>query len=299
MEYEADEEPSEPEVLDGAETSERFEGGFHEHLDEFRVEEESDAKKPCGGAEQELISDNSEAKPEDSFDVPEHDVEEFEPAEPRQEFDTGPSQAPLTVTQLAGKLTNLVWWARNPKLKGRTLSKGQKEAKQWLEIFKSEILPALHHASAETRVAQLIFFASHPEVQGRFKQLTKPEQEKFRKLFLDIRDREVRPWLKVRIARGKPNSRTIFLVNNAVFNNLPLRTRTRLGAELVQQFAFVGQKESAAPVIVIVLEPDRFPESYNFSDAVVSLTHRRTSAHVELAMRQQKKNAPARFASSA
>lgn len=254
-----------------------------EDLDAFAHEEQS-----FGKAYREYGEAVPEVEMEESFD----EELETEESEEWREFEDGSPQDPITVAELANSLTNLVFWARNPKLKGKKLgNKQKKEAVQWTEILQSEIRPAFHHFSTEFKVAQLIFFARHPEVEGSFKELPKEDQEKFNKEFSEIREQEVRPWLKPRIARGKLNSRTIFVVNHGVFKRLPVRVHNQAGAEVADQFAFVGRKQSKAPITVMFLEPDRFPESYNFSDAVVSLINSDATAHVNLAIRQQKSNA--------
>src|SRR5262249_41243286 len=65
---------------------------------------------------------------------------------------------------------------------------------------------------------------------------------------------------------------------------------SRAGTEIADLFSFVGDKEPRAPIRVMFLEPGRFPESFNLSDAVVSVTDTIASAFVNLAMRQQTKN---------
>jgi hypothetical protein len=93
-------------------------------------------------------------------------------------------------------------------------------------------------------------------------------------------------WLALQIARGKVNSRTILVVGTDAFRSLPWETRTRAGEEIADQFAFV----SKAPMAVIFLDSARFPEAFNFSDAVVSVTDVPPNAHMDLALKQQVKN---------
>ena len=206
------------------------------------------------------------------------------------EHDVQPPTTPITVADLANSLTNLVFWARHPNQQGKKLKPNTKEANEWTQLLRDQVSSSLHNHSTEFSIAQLIFFARHPDVQGRFRQLPNDEQRKLQTEFDAIRAKEVRPWLGVQIARGRVNSRTIFVVDNDAFKTLPMRTRTRAGAEIAELFSFVGDKEPRAPIKVIFLEPARFPESFNLSDAVVSVTDTIASAFVNLAMRQQTKN---------
>ncbi len=201
---------------------------------------------------------------------------------------TAPS-GPITVSKLLGSLTNLIFWEHHPDLKGQTLKPKTKEAAEWSKILKDEITPALHNSSTERRIGQLIFFSRHPDILGHFKEQLKDKQQKLSKEFDDICKNIVRPWLALQIARGKINSRTIFVVDNDVFRSLPWETRTRAGDEIASQFAFINGK---APITVIFLDPARFPEALNFSDAVVSVTDPNTppSIHVYWALRQQVNN---------
>lgn len=201
--------------------------------------------------------------------------------------DVSPPSGPITVAKLAGSLTNLAFWARHPDLEGQTLRPNTKEAAQWSQILKDEVRPVLHNSSTQWRIGQLIFFARHPDILGHFKEQTKDKQQKLSQEFDDIRKNIVRPWLALQLARGKVNSRTIFVVDNGAFKSLPWETRTRAGDEIASQFAFINGK---APMTVIFLDPGRFPEEFNFSDAVVSVTDILPNVHVDTALRQQVKN---------
>lgn len=235
--------------------------------------------------------DDSEVESEASMDAQTYDAESTQDAQVWQESQVPTPQGPLSVAQLAGKLTNLVLWARHPKLTGKTLTAGQKEVAEWNRILADEIRPALHNASTAHRIAQLIFFARNPQVQGRFQQLSKADKKKFGDEFVAIRDTEVKPWLQERLLRGRANSRTLFIVEDDVFRRLPIAVRQHLTDEVAAKFAFVGRKEKASPVMVALVGPDRFPEGYNFSDAVVRLTDSSSDAHVGAAIREQTKNA--------
>ena len=200
-----------------------------------------------------------------------------------------PPSGPITVAKLAGTLTNLVFWARHPNLQGRTLQPKTKEAAEWSRILKADVRPALHNSSTERKIGQLIFFARHPDILGRFKQQPTDKQQKLSQEFDHICKNIVRPWLTPRLARGAMNSRTIFVVDNDAFRSLPSETRTRAGEEIAGQFAFVNGN---APMTVMFVEPNRFPDAFNFSDAVVSVTDPNTppSIHVYWALRQQVNN---------
>jgi hypothetical protein len=195
--------------------------------------------------------------------------------------------APITVAELMNRLTTLVFWARNPKMKGLKLKPGSKPAAEWNRIRDREIAEALHHGSPEFRIAQLIFFARHPEVRGAFKALPLDEQKRLQQEFDNIRRTDVAPWLSVQIKRGRVNSRTIVVADLGPFNALPRRVRTRAGAEIAQAFGFMNGKE---PIRVAFLEPARFPESFNLSDAVVSVTDSHAAVYLNQAIRQQAKN---------
>ena len=198
-----------------------------------------------------------------------------------------PPSGPITVADLANSLTNLVFWERNPSLKAKKLTQGSNELAQWNLILKDEVRPALHYHDTQRKISQLIFFSRHPKVFGRWKEQPKDKQLKLSKEFDAIRNNIVQPWLALRLARGKINSRTIFVVDNEIFRSLPWETRTRAGNELSGQFAFV---DGNAPITVIFLDPSRFPEEFNFSDAVVSITNLPPNVQLRGALTQQVKN---------
>ena len=201
--------------------------------------------------------------------------------------DVTPPTGPITIAKLAGGLTNLVFWARHPNLEGQTLRPNTKEAAEWSQILKDEVRPALHNSSTQCRIAQLIFFSRHPKIVGHFKQQPQDKQQKLSQEFDDIRKNIVQPWLALQLARGKVNSRTIYVVDNEVFKSLPWETRTRAGNEIASKFAFINGN---APMTVIFLEPGRFPEEFNFSDAVISVTNTLANVHVHAALTQQVNN---------
>jgi len=198
-----------------------------------------------------------------------------------------PPSGPITVARLTGGLTNLVFWARHPNLQGQTLTPGTKEAAEWSKILKDEVTSALHNSSTQYRIGQLIFFSRHPNILGHFKQQPQAQQQTLWNEFLDIRNNIVQPWLALQIARGTVNSRTIFVVDNDVFRGLPWETRTRAGDEIASQFDFVN---GTAKITVMFLDPARFPEEFNFSDAVITVTDLPPNVHVDTALRQQVNN---------
>jgi hypothetical protein len=85
-------------------------------------------------------------------------------------------------------------------------------------------------------------------------------------------------------------SRTIFVADTSAFSTLPDLTRTVAGEELARIYEFVGRAEPSAPMRVIVLQPERFPEDYNLSDAVVAVAQMVPSAYVGVGFRQQTNN---------
>lgn len=191
---------------------------------------------------------------------------------------------PITVASLLGKLTNLVFWARNPKLRGQRLKAKTPQARAWSKIREDEVRPALRHYSPEFRLAQLLFFSWHPEVRGKFATLAPDRKKTLGAEFLATRADQVRPWLGLRLARGAINSRTLFVLDDRQFKRLPGKVRSAAGREIDNLFAFLG-------VTVVFLEEDRFPEAYNFSDAVVRLVADDSSGHVSDAFERQTTNA--------
>jgi len=201
-----------------------------------------------------------------------------------------PPQPAITVVDLAGRLADRVFLARNPGQRGKTLSLGSRKAAERQRILDAEIWPLLRRDSAERTVSQLIFFARHPDVRGRFQQLPKNRQQALSNEFGSIRTAEVQPIFAIPIARGRVKSRTIFIADADIFRSLPALTRTVAGDELAATFAFIGVAEPNAPIRVILLDPNLYPESFNFSDAVVAVTSTIPSAYIDLGFHQQTKN---------
>ena len=218
------------------------------------------------------------------YDAPINEFQRYTPLS-----DVAPQSGPITLAKLAGSLTNLIFSARHRDLKGRPVKPNTKEAADWSRILKHDVKPALHNSSIERKIGQLIFFARHPDVLGHFKDQPKDKQQKLSQEFDYICKNIVQPWLAPQLARGAVNSRTIFVVDNDALRSLPSETRTRAGEEIASQFAFVNGN---SPMTVIFVEPRRFPEAFNFSDAVVSVTDPNTppNIHVYWALRQQVNN---------
>ena len=84
------------------------------------------------------------ASPGAWLESPTTDSESFDQEEPEFEHDVQPPTSPITVAALANGLTNLVFWARNPKQKGKKLAAGSTDAKAWTKILASEVAPSLH-----------------------------------------------------------------------------------------------------------------------------------------------------------
>ena len=117
-----------------------------------------------------------------------------------------PPQPAITVVDLAGRLADRVFLARNPGQRGKTLSLGSRKAAERQRILDAEIWPLLRRDSAERTVSQLIFFARHPDVRGRFQQLPKNRQQALSNEFGSIRTAEVQPIFAIPIARGRVKS---------------------------------------------------------------------------------------------
>jgi hypothetical protein len=192
---------------------------------------------------------------------------------------TPSTAASITFADLANKLTNLIFFERNPKLAGKPLKARSKEATEWSKVRTSEVLPALRNTSALDAISRLILDAR----QINQPQLTGPQLAND---LNDIRIRLVGPLLALQLKRGKVNSRTIYVIDDELFRKLPEDTRNRALLELADAYTFVGK---ASPVSVILLEPARFPEEYNFSDAVVSVTDFAAEVHMKWALYEQSK----------
>jgi hypothetical protein len=90
---------------------------------------------------------------------------------------------------------------------------------------------------------------------------------------------------------GRARHRTLYLVDDPVFRKLPDPARDAVGTALNDVFAFAGQTRGQAPIRVIFLDPDRFPESYNFADAVVRVVDGKLTDHLDQAHQRQRDNA--------
>jgi len=225
-----------------------------------------------------------------------HELFGFTPNRPRLfhyqaelQYDVQAPASAITVVELMSRLTDTVFWARHPAMKGKKVGSGTKEATEWTQLFNGEVAAALRRDSTESALAATMFLTRHPE----FKQLpdfTQRARAPLANEFEAIKKTELRPLLSLQIARGAVKSRTIFIVDDDAFKMLPASTRERAGSEIAGLFQFVGSAEPNSPVRVIFLKPDRFPESFNFSDAVVSVTNTVVSAFIDLAIHQQTKN---------
>jgi hypothetical protein len=201
-----------------------------------------------------------------------------------------PSKTPITVTRLADELADLVFFAGNPAHAGRRPAAGSKEFGVWRQIRDGRILPILRSDSSDLKISQLIYYARHPSHRDRFKDVPVGKREAFSREFADIRKNTVQPLTSRPIQRGPVKSRTIFVADTSAFATLPDLTRTIAGEELARTYEFVGQAEPGAPMRVIVLQPERFPEDYNLSDAVVAVAQMVPSAYVGVGFRQQTNN---------
>ena len=207
-----------------------------------------------------------------------------------REFFGEPTKEAITIAELLSGLTNLVFWARNPKLAGKKLKGNKKKEQEWVSISNNEVRHSLHDSSVKKQIASLIFYGRHPELKGNFKSLPADQQQKMYNEYVGIQDNEVQPWLNITIIRGNLKSRTVFIADRDTFKRLPDGVRSYAGHEIAAQFAFIGKNEPKFPVTVIFLEPDRFPSSYNFSDATVSLVDTDPGVYVSQARRQLEAN---------
>jgi hypothetical protein len=87
---------------------------------------------------------------------------------------------------------------------------------------------------------------------------------------------------------GKGLNRTLFVVQNDVWNGLPAEVRTAAEQELNNLFAFVGQASGEKAFSIKVLTPAQLPEQFDFSESVVSVIHGDAGQYVDAAMAAQR-----------
>jgi len=204
--------------------------------------------------------------------------------------DEVPSTTPITVTKLADELADLVFAARNPRQAGRRPAAGSRDFAVWRQIRDSEIWRILRSDSSDFEISRLIYHARHPSHRDNFKSVPVDQRVGFSREFAAIRKNLVQPLTSRPIQRGPVKSRTIFVADTSAFATLPALTRQVIGDEMARIFEFVGRAEPNAPIRIIVLQPERFPEDYNLSDAVVAVSGMVPSAYVGVGFRQQNSN---------
>lgn len=87
--------------------------------------------------------------------------------------------------------------------------------------------------------------------------------------------------------------RTIFVVDNDIFRDVPQDVRDVAVAELTDAWSFVARLDKKHPITIDVRKPALFPHSMAFSDAVVAIepTEADVTAHLSQATRLQFSNA--------
>ena len=83
--------------------------------------------------------------------------------------------------------------------------------------------------------------------------------------------------------------RTLYVVQNAVWNTLPTVVKAGAEQELNRVFAFVGKENGETPFTIRVLAPDQLPEQFDFSESIVSVVTGDASSYFEKAFALQQK----------
>lgn len=83
-------------------------------------------------------------------------------------------------------------------------------------------------------------------------------------------------------------SRTLYVVQNDIWNDLPERVRTSAIKELERLFAFVGKVKGEKPLTIKVMTAKQLPEKFDFSDSIVSVIDGDPKAYVDQAFDLQK-----------
>ena len=79
------------------------------------------------------------------------------------------------------------------------------------------------------------------------------------------------PSVPAKVIPKKGLSRTLYVVSNDVWENLPVAVRTSAVQQLNSLFAFVGEAKGEKPFSIRVVTPSQFGESLDFSESVVSV----------------------------
>lgn len=83
-------------------------------------------------------------------------------------------------------------------------------------------------------------------------------------------------------------NRTLYVVQNDVWNDLPEKVRTSAVKELERLFAFVGKVKGENPFTIKVMSAQQLPEQFDFSESVVSVIDGDPKAYVDQAFDLQK-----------
>jgi len=84
-------------------------------------------------------------------------------------------------------------------------------------------------------------------------------------------------------------SRTLYVVQNDVWNSLPAAVKTGAETELNRVFAFVGKTAGEKPFTIKILSSDKLPEQFDFSESIVSVIQEDVGPYVDNAFALQQK----------
>lgn len=88
-------------------------------------------------------------------------------------------------------------------------------------------------------------------------------------------------------------SRTLYVVNNDVWQQLPSAVRISAEQELGRLFTFVGKASGEKPFSVKIVTAAQLPEQFDFSESVVSVIHGDPDTYVKEALDRQRAQAAA------
>ncbi len=83
-------------------------------------------------------------------------------------------------------------------------------------------------------------------------------------------------------------NRTLYVVQNDVWNDSPEKVRTSAVKELERLFAFVGKVKGEKPFTIKVMSAQQLPEQFDFSESVVSVIDGDPKGYVDQAFDLQK-----------
>jgi len=88
-------------------------------------------------------------------------------------------------------------------------------------------------------------------------------------------------------SQQKGLNRTLYVIHNDVWNELPPAVRASAEQELKSLFAFVGASSSEKPFSIKVVTAAQLPEQFDFSESVVSVIRGDTDSYVKDAFARQ------------